>query len=67
MGDPTPQPQGEPVVGLYHVIVTNRATGAKTYATATPVTAREGVTIMGKIPAHRLTFKNLEPATKNKP
>lgn len=47
----------------YHVIVVNERTKAKTYATSMPVTHDEGCTMLGKIPAHKLTRKQLEEVT----
>lgn len=34
----------------YHAVAINETTGRKTYMTATPVTHREGCTILSKIP-----------------
>lgn len=45
----------------YHVVVINDRTGQKVRMTATPVTHREGVTIMSKITRYRWRRIALEP------
>ena len=45
---------------MYHVIVINERTGRKVYMTATPVTHKEGCTILSKLTRYPWRREQLE-------